>query len=83
MSDYVALLLSGGHGSRLLPYKKNWPKCLMPIAQRPLLEYWLTSLKLVNIKPVIVNLHHLSHIVEKFLNTEFEGGRHAERLAMI
>ena len=70
MSDYVALLLSGGHGSRLLPYTKNWPKCLMPIAQRPLLEYWLTSLKLVNIKPVIVNLHHLSHIVEKFLNQD-------------
>ena len=74
MNDFAALLLSGGHGSRLLPYSKHWPKCLMPIAKRPLLEYWLRNLNLVHIKPIIVNLHYLSDIVERFLNQDqFKG----------
>jgi mannose-1-phosphate guanylyltransferase len=70
MNNFAALLLSGGHGTRLLPYTKHWPKCLMPIAKRPLLEYWLIKLNSVNINPVIVNLHYLSSIVENFINQD-------------
>jgi mannose-1-phosphate guanylyltransferase len=62
-----ALLLAAGRGARLLPLTKDWPKCLMPIGERPLLEYWLQILWQQNIREVLVNLHHHSDIVKSFL----------------
>ena len=62
-----ALLLASGVGSRLKPLTDEWPKCLMPIGNRPLLEYWLENLFSLNVKKVLVNLHHHSDIVIKFL----------------
>ena len=35
-----ALLLSAGLGTRLMPYTKNTPKCLMKIKGRELLDIW-------------------------------------------
>ena len=63
-----ALLLAAGLGTRLSPLTDNWPKCLMPIGERPLLEYWLETLYSTNVRDVLVNLHHHSEIVQEFLN---------------
>ena len=62
-----ALLLAAGLGKRLRPLTNNWPKCLMPIKGRPLLEYWLRILKKQDIENVLINRHHHSEIVKKFL----------------
>ena len=68
MNEVRALLLAAGLGSRLHPLTDKWPKCLMPIGERPLLEYWLETMHSTNINDVIVNLHHHSKIVQEFLN---------------
>ena len=68
MNEVKALLLAAGLGTRLHTLTEKWPKCLMPIGERPLLEYWLEILLSLNINDVIVNLHHHSEIVKKFLN---------------
>jgi len=60
-------LLAAGRGSRLQPYTKDWPKCLMPIAGRPLLEYWLGTAKQICARNVVVNTHYLAHEVQAFL----------------
>ena len=67
-SNLAALLLAGGYGKRLLPYSKTWPKCLMPIQNRPLLDYWLFDLNRVKPNPVIVNTHYLSNFVKDYLD---------------
>ena len=63
----VVFLLAAGFGTRLRPYTDQWPKCLMPINGRPLLEYWLNMAKLAGAKNVLVNLHYLSETVAGFL----------------
>ena len=69
-----ALLLAAGLGTRLRPLTNDWPKCLMPIKGRPLLEYWLSILKQNNINNVVVNRHHHAGIIEDFLQQkQFEG----------
>ena len=68
MNKIKALLLAAGLGTRLRPLTDEWPKCLMPIGDRPLLEYWLETVHSANVNDVIVNLHHHSEIVSKFLN---------------
>ena len=62
------MLLAAGLGTRLNPLTSTWPKCLMPINQRPLLEYWLGILYRQGIQNILVNLHHHSPIVKSFLN---------------
>ncbi len=63
-----ALLLAAGEGSRLGPLTLDWPKCLMPIKGRPLLEYWIFLLDQLSIKNILVNTHYKKEIMEEFLN---------------
>jgi mannose-1-phosphate guanylyltransferase len=67
VKDTKALLLAAGHGTRLKPLTNIWPKCLMPVKSRPLLEYWLGILQSSGINDVLVNTHYLSEYVENFL----------------
>ena len=54
-----ALLLAGGFGTRLRPITETVPKCLVPIAGKPLLDYWLDALEKAGIQDVLINTHHL------------------------
>ena len=63
-----ALLLAAGMGTRLRPLTDRWPKCLMPIGERALLEYWLETLWQSGVQEVLVNLHYLPRIVHDFLD---------------
>ena len=67
MSEVRALLLAAGLGTRLHPLTEHWPKCLMPVGERPLLEYWLETLWRAGMREALVNLHYLPEIVECFL----------------
>ena len=67
INSFCAVLLAAGVGSRLDPLTRSWPKCLMPIHGRPLLEYWLLNLKQCKFGQVIVNTHHHAEQVNAFL----------------
>ena len=70
MKSFNALLLAAGRGERLRPLTDTWPKCLMPIHGRPLLEYWISDLLNTNVDKIYVNTHYLSHIVHEFLERD-------------
>ena len=70
MRDIRALLLAAGLGTRLRPLTDVCPKCLVPIAGTPLLEYWLCTLYRCNISTGWVNLHHHRDMVRGFLSRE-------------
>lgn len=65
-----ALLLAAGLGTRLRPLTDHWPKCLMPVGERPLLEYWLQTACALGIDDVLVNTHFHANLVETFLQRE-------------
>ena len=65
-----AVIFSAGIGSRLKPLTNIWPKCLMPIGKRPLLEYWIEILRMNNFHNILINLHHHKEIILDFLNQE-------------
>lgn len=62
-----AILLAAGLGTRLRPLTDTVPKCLVPIAGRPLLAYWLDLLERHGVGEVLVNLHFLPEPVERFV----------------
>lgn len=65
------LLLAAGYGTRLKPYTNHWPKCLMPINGKPLLEYWLEIATQIPSKNVLVNTHYMAEKVQSFLKRPF------------
>ena len=68
-----AILLAGGYGTRLKPITNHVPKCLVPVAGKPLLSYWLENLKMAGINSFLINTHYLKDQVEAFVqNSEFK-----------
>ncbi|OGS34964.1 MAG: hypothetical protein A2293_17045 [Elusimicrobia bacterium RIFOXYB2_FULL_49_7] len=62
-----ALILIGGLGTRLRPLTCNTPKPLLPIANRPFVEYQLQLLKKHGIREVVLCVAYLSHEFENYL----------------
>ena len=62
-----ALLLAGGLGTRLRPLTDSMPKCLVPILDRPLLDYWVDRLAVAGIDEARVNTHAHPEQVRAYL----------------
>jgi mannose-1-phosphate guanylyltransferase len=62
-----AFLLTAGLGTRLRPLTDSTPKCLLPVAGRPLIDYWFELFAHYGIDEVLINLHHLPEQLEGFL----------------
>ena len=58
-----ALLLAAGTGSRLRPLTDSIPKCLVPVHNRPLLDYWLDLVFEGGVERALVNTHWLAEQV--------------------
>lgn len=62
-----ALLLAAGFGTRLRPLTDFLPKCLVPVAGRPLLDYWIENMLDQGIEDVLINTHYRSDLVERYI----------------
>ena len=62
-----AFLLAAGLGSRLRPITDVTPKCMLIIDDRPLLDIWLDAFDRAGVDEVLVNLHHLPHVVSRHI----------------
>lgn len=62
------LLMAAGLGTRLRPLTDEIPKCLIPIAGRPLLDYWFDLFAQANLRDILINTHHLPEKVRAYIN---------------
>lgn len=62
-----AILLAAGLGTRLRPLTSFMPKCLVPIAGRPLLDIWLERLYMAGVDEFLINTHYLAEKVDDFV----------------
>jgi mannose-1-phosphate guanylyltransferase len=63
-----AFLLAAGLGTRMGAITRDTPKCLLPIAGRPLLGRWFDHLAHHGVDAVLVNTHHLAEPVRDFVS---------------
>lgn len=61
-----AVILAGGRGTRLKPYTTVFPKPLMPIKDRPILDIIIQKLKSSDIDEIILAVGHLSELIMAF-----------------
>jgi D,D-heptose 1,7-bisphosphate phosphatase len=58
-----ALLLAGGYGTRLRPLTDWMPKCLVTVAGRAVLDYWVEQLETAGVRHARINTHaHPLHV---------------------
>ena len=62
-----AFLLAAGLGKRLRPLTDSRPKCLVPVAGKPLLDYWLSICRQYDVDEVLINLHHHADQVRRYV----------------
>jgi NDP-sugar pyrophosphorylase family protein len=60
-----AMVLAAGFGTRLAPLTHTTPKPLVPVADKPFLDHLLSLLHAGGIREVVINLHHLGHLIEQ------------------
>ncbi len=60
-----AVILVGGKGTRLLPLTCNTPKPMVPVLNRPFMEYVFNHLKEHRVKEVVMAMGYLPDTIEK------------------
>ena len=61
-----AVILAGGKGTRLRPYTTVFPKPLMPLGDKPVLEIIIHQLRAQGFKDTIMAVGHLSELIMAF-----------------
>ena len=61
------MVLAAGLGTRLRPPTETIPKCLVPLAGRPLLDWTLRWLKDFGITECMINLHYYPEKVRELV----------------
>ena len=65
------VVLAGGKGTRLAPYTTIFPKPLVPIGDRPILEIIVRQLVRHGLSDIIISIGHLGELIEAY----FQNGR--------
>ncbi|MDD1719330.1 MAG: NTP transferase domain-containing protein [Methanoregulaceae archaeon] len=63
-----AVILAGGEGTRLRPLTHGRPKALIPVANRPIIEYTIDALRSNGIREIIVVVGYRKEQVTRYLN---------------
>ncbi|MGB2059697.1 MAG: UTP--glucose-1-phosphate uridylyltransferase GalU [Alcanivorax sp.] len=67
-----AVLPVAGFGSRMLPASKSIPKEMLPIVDRPAIEYVVKEAVRAGIKEIILVTHSSKTAIEDYFDTQFE-----------
>ncbi|HUP47592.1 MAG TPA: sugar phosphate nucleotidyltransferase [Thermoanaerobaculia bacterium] len=68
-----AMILAAGYGTRLRPLTYARPKPMVPICNRPLIGYAAERFLSIGVREIVVNLHHLPEIIQRYLSEEYGG----------
>lgn len=69
MKSHDVVILAGGKGVRLLPFTASFPKPLVPLGNKPILEILLLQLIGQNFTRVTLSLGHLSDLIRAFISS--------------
>ena len=68
MTDFVGVILAAGRGTRMFPFTTRWPKPILPILGKPLLQHQIEMMKSVGIEQVFIVIGHLGYEIVRALS---------------
>lgn len=66
------MILAAGFGTRLRPITHIHPKPMVPLCNRPLVAWAVESYRAAGVDEIIVNLHHLPEVIERYLGEHYD-----------
>ncbi len=72
--DLVGVILAAGKGTRIFPFSESYPKPLLPIANKPLMQYQIELMAAIGIRKVIVVIGHLGYEIVRKIGRGSEFG---------
>jgi len=61
-----AIILAGGKGTRLEPYTTVFPKPLLPVGERPILDIIIHQLAYCGFRDIVLSVGHLSELIRAY-----------------
>ena len=61
-----AFILAAGAGTRLRPLTYDYPKPMIPLLNKPVIEHTINNLKKHNIDSIVMNLHTLPEMITDY-----------------
>lgn len=75
-----AVILAGGQGTRLRPYTFSVPKPLLPLGDRPLLEYLIAQLARCAVQDIVLALGYHAELIKAYCG---DGSRFGVRIGYV
>lgn len=66
MSDYVGVILAAGSATRILPLSDHIPKPLLPVGNKPIVQYQIEALRNLGVEDVFMVVGHLKEKIMTF-----------------
>jgi NDP-sugar pyrophosphorylase family protein len=74
-----SMILAAGFGTRLRPITNTIPKPLVPVRNKPLIAHAVEHYLCAGVDEIVVNLHHLPDLIERYLTSHFDCTFHFSR----
>lgn len=65
--EYTGVILAAGRGSRMAPFSERYPKPILPICNKPLIQYQIEFMKGLGIKDIVILVGHKGFEISKVL----------------
>jgi len=72
--NYIGVILAGGKGFRMESFSPKYPKALLPICNKMLIEYHIEEMSKIGIKKIIVLIGHLGFKIVDVIGSGEEFG---------
>lgn len=70
---YKTVILAGGKGKRLAPYTAVFPKPLVPIGDRPIIEILIGQLHRQGLRDITLSVGHLAELIQAYFQSKSSG----------
>lgn len=64
-----AVILAGGKGTRLRPYTTIFPKPLVPIGERPIVDIVVQQLSFYGFRDIVLSVGHLAELIQAYFHS--------------
>ncbi|WP_333641964.1 nucleotidyltransferase family protein, partial [Mesotoga prima] len=69
-----AMILAAGAGTRLRPLTNRLPKPMLPIIEKPVIEFILELLSKYDVKEIMINVSHLAGVLQNYVRSGYRFG---------
>lgn len=69
MKEILGVILAAGRGTRIFPFNSKWPKPLLPVLGKSLLQHQIEMMKSAGIDRIYIVIGHLGYEIVRALGT--------------